>query len=81
MAQRKKTDSSPCSVPGQAGPNEPYYRPDFSPKQDKQLSLMELQGCGRDAILDDIQASWSLLPAPPSTEEISLWINAGRRGA
>ena len=53
------------------------------PKAPQKCGIIELQGSGkggREAILDDIQANWSRLPAPPSAAEVNRWINAGRRG-
>ena len=63
MDPQKETDSGFAPSNGQAG--ESHYRPD-RPK-------------GREEILDDIQANWSRLPAPPSAEEVGRWVKAGRR--
>jgi hypothetical protein len=59
------------------------YEKSREQKAPKKCGLMEPQGLGkggREAILDDIQANWSRLPAPPSAAEVNRWIKAGRRG-
>jgi len=53
------------------------------PKAPKKCGLRDAQGLdkgGREAIMDDIQANWSRLPAPPSAAEVNRWIKASRRG-
>jgi len=64
----------------------PELRKDYGnaqePKPEK-CGLMEQQGLvqgGREAILDEIKANWSRLPAPPSAAEVNRWIKASRRG-
>jgi len=59
------------------------YEKNQEMKAPKKCDLMERQGLGqggREAILGDIQANWSRLPAPPSAEEVNRWIKASRRG-
>jgi hypothetical protein len=59
------------------------YEKSQEQKSPKKCGLMEPQGLdkgGRVAILDDIQANWSRLPAPPSAAEVNRWIKASRRG-
>jgi len=34
----------------------------------------------RDELIDNIQAQWHQMPNPPSAEEVTDWIKAGRRG-
>jgi hypothetical protein len=51
-----------------------------APKKCGQLKPQGLGISGREAILDDIQANWSRLPAPPSAVEVNRWIKAGRQG-
>ena len=53
------------------------------PKAPKKCNIAVLQDLSQDereAILDDVQANWSRLPAPPSAAEVNLWIKASRRG-
>ena len=78
MDPRKETTPGPGSglTPRQA--HESHYRPDHSSEPGQKRDLLP-PGTERETILDDIQANWSQLPAPPSAAEISRWIKAGRR--
>jgi len=80
MDPRKEIASGPGSGPAPITAPESHYRPDHPSEPGQKRNRIQLPGAEREAILDDIQANWSRLPAPPSAAEVSRWIKAGRRG-